>query len=192
MLRRFSLLLDLSRYHSIGRRYFVVNGFDGALTMLGILIGFYQVGNTPISMITGACLGAAIALGASGLSSAYISESAERQKELKDLESAMATSLEASAHAQAARLSPAVIALINGLSPLLLSLIIMLPLWFAESSGQLFLTPIEFSISLALLVIFSLGVFLGRISGQFWLLSGIRALLIALVTGAIILLLVPK
>lgn len=192
MLRRFSLLLDLSRYHSIGRRYFVVNGFDGALTMLGILIGFYQIGNTPIPMVMGACLGAAIALGASGLSSAYISESAERQKELKDLESAMATSLEESAHAQAARLTPAVIALINGLSPLVLSLIIMLPLWFSESAGQQILSPIELSILVALFVIFSLGIFLGKISGQFWLLSGFRTLLIALVTGAIIFLLVPK
>ena len=162
MLRRFSLLIDLSRYHSIGRRYFVVNGFDGALTMLGILLGFYHVGNTPISIITGACLGAAIALGASGLSSAYISESAERKKELKDLESAMATSLEESAHAQAARLSPVIIALINGFSPLILSLIIMLPLWLTELGDDLFLSPVELSISVALLVIFSLGIFLGK------------------------------
>lgn len=192
MLRRFFLLLDLSRYHFIGRRYFIVNGFDGALTMLGILLGFYQVGNTTIPMITGACLGAAIALGVSGFSSAYISESAERQKELKELESAMATSLEKSAHAQAARLSPALIALINGSSPLLLSLIIMLPLWFTAISDYLVLSPIESAISVALFEIFSLGIYLGKISGQFWLLSGFRTLLIALITGVIIYLLIPK
>jgi predicted membrane protein (TIGR00267 family) len=190
MIKRLSLLLDLSRYHSIGRRYFVVNGFDGALTMLGILLGFYQVGDTPIHMITSACLGAAIALGISGLSSAYISESAERQKELKELESAMATSLDESAHAQAARISPAIIALINGFSPLLLSLIIMLPLWFTEYESYLLFAPIELSIAVALGVIFCLGIFLGKISGEFWLISGLRTLLIALLTGAVILLLV--
>ena len=160
--------------------------------MLGILLGFYQVGNTPTPMIIGACLGAAIALAMSGLSSAYISESAERKRELKELESAMATSLEETAHAHAARLSPAIIALINGLSPLMLSLIIMLPLWLPKFTHFLLLSPIELSISVALFVIFCLGIFLGKISGQFWLLSGFRTLLITLVTAAIILLVVQK
>lgn len=196
MFGRFGLLLKLSRFHSIGRRYFVVNGFDGSLTMLGILLGFHQVNSTPVPVVLGACLGAAIALGVSGFSSAYISEAAERKKELKELESAMATSLEESAHAKAALLSPAIIALINGLSPMLLSLLILLPLWFANNGFSEirifdFLTPIELSLSLALVVIFFLGVFIGKISGQFWLLSGIRTLLIAIVTGAIIYLIAP-
>lgn len=197
MLRRFGLLLELSRYDSIGRRYFVVNGFDGALTILGILLGFHQTGSSSINVVLSACLGAAIALGISGISSAYISESAERKKELKELESAMVSSLDDSAHAMAAQISPAIIALINGLSPLLLSLIIISPLWVALNGNPdtvifKYLTPVEVSISAAFVVIFFLGIFLGRISGQFWLLSGLRTLLIALVTGAIILLLVPQ
>ena len=32
-------LLDIAGAHDILRRYFVVNGFDGALTMLGMIIG---------------------------------------------------------------------------------------------------------------------------------------------------------
>lgn len=197
MLQRLNLLLKLSRYHSIGRRYFVVNGFDGALTMLGILIGFLQADHASLSIVLAACLGAAIALGVSGLSSAYISESAEKRKELKELESAMVTTLDDSAHAQAARLSPAIIALINGLSPLVLSLLIMIPLWIADIYPERFgiydyLGPVELSITTALAILFFLGVFLGKISGQFWLLSGLRTLLIALLTGAIILILAPK
>lgn len=196
MLRRVGLLIELSRYHSIGRRYFVVNGFDGALTMLGILIGFHQAENTPIAVILGACLGAAIALGVSGISSAYISESAERKKELQDLESAMVSNLDKSAHALAARISPTIIALINGLSPLLISLLIMIPLWLADYEYWTIrpddlLNPVEMAITIAFIVIFFLGIFLGRVSGQFWLLSGIRTLLIAVVTGIIILLLAP-
>lgn len=196
MLRRFGLLLELSRYHSIGRRYFIVNGFDGALTMLGILIGSFQSDHASTQIILSACFGAAVALGISGFSSAYISESAERKKELKELESAMITSLDDSAHAQAAQLSPAIIAMINGLSPLLLSLIIMLPLWITRETTTVqgvfqYLGPIEFSIVIALGVIFVMGIFLGKISGQFWLLSGLRTLLIAIITGAIILFLAP-
>lgn len=197
MFKRFGLLLELSRYHHIGRRYFVVNGFDGALTMMGILIGFHETTETSIAVILSACLGAAIALGASGVSSAYISESAEKKKELKELESAMVSTLEESAHAQAARLSPAIVALINGLSPLLLSLIIMLPLWIVlnvppDYGIYQYLSAVELSIIVALCILFSLGIFLGKVSGQFWLLSGLRTLLIALITGAIILFLVPK
>jgi hypothetical protein len=37
-----------------------------------------------------------------------------------------------------------------------------------------------------LIVIFLLGVFLGRISQTFWLLAGLRTLLVAILTGGII------
>jgi hypothetical protein len=37
MLERLRLLVQLTRAHRIARRYFVTNGFDGALTMLGLI-----------------------------------------------------------------------------------------------------------------------------------------------------------
>jgi hypothetical protein len=37
-------LLRISRSHGILRRYFVVNGFDGALAMLGLMRGFLVSG----------------------------------------------------------------------------------------------------------------------------------------------------
>jgi len=65
--------LHLLRAGNITRRYLVTNGFDGALTMLGMLTGFYTSGMTNLSVAISACLGAAIALFVSGLSSAYLS-----------------------------------------------------------------------------------------------------------------------
>jgi VIT1/CCC1 family predicted Fe2+/Mn2+ transporter len=50
------------------------------------------------------------------------------------------------------------------------------------------LPPLETSITLAFAVLFLLGAFLGTISGRFWLWSGVRTLLIALLTAAVILL----
>ena len=41
LIHRLYLLLRVSRAHVIVRRYFVVNSFDGALAMLGIITGFY-------------------------------------------------------------------------------------------------------------------------------------------------------
>ena len=50
----------------------------------------------------------------------------------------------------------------------------------------------SWSTALALLVIFLLGVFLGRVAGVSWLYSGIRTLLVALLTAALIYLLAGR
>ena len=98
--------LQITRSHDIIRRYFVVNGFDGALTMLGLIIGFLVSAPANIAVIINVCLGAAIALGMSGVSSAYVSESAERKRALGKLEKAMVSDLQESAHGDAARFVP--------------------------------------------------------------------------------------
>jgi hypothetical protein len=69
-LRELGFLLRISHSRGIMRRYFVVNGFDGALTMLGVILGFVTTDRVPLSVVIGACMGAAIALGVSGVSSA--------------------------------------------------------------------------------------------------------------------------
>lgn len=178
--------MRITRSQDVIRRYFVVNGFDGALTMLGLIMGFIIGGPAELPLVLGACQGVAIALGVSGVSSAYISEVAERQRELTRLEGAMAKDLHESAHGQAARWIPLLIALVNGSSPLLLSMIIISPLWLANAGIELPVPPLVVSISIALIVIFLLGVFLGRISGKSILRSGLQALFVALITAALI------
>jgi predicted membrane protein (TIGR00267 family) len=181
------LLLHLGRAWGIVRRYFVVNGFDGALTMLGLLTGFHLGGEAPLDLVIGACAGAAVALGISGLTSAYLSESAERRRALADLEAAMLADLSASAHASAARVVPLMIALVNGAAPVAVSLIIITPLWLAHSGVSLPIPPLQAAIATAFLCIFGLGVFLGKVGGTGWLWSGIKAVLIAMGTVLIIL-----
>jgi len=179
-------LLRITRSHGILRRYFVVNGFDGALTMLGLIIGFLVSAPADLSVIINACLGAAIALGMSGLSSAYISEAAERKHALGKLEEAMIHDLQESAHGKAARWTPLLVALVNGSAPLIISLLILLPLWLSNAGLPLPLSPLYIAIIVALLLIFLLGVFLGRIAGISWLRSGIQTLLVAVLTAALI------
>ena len=186
ILGEIGFLLRISRSSGIARRYFVTNGFDGALTMLGLTMGFRIGGEVPMSVALSACMGTAIALAMSGLSSAYISEAAERERELKDLEGAMLAQLDASAHARAARLAPFFIALVNSLAPLLFSLMIMLPVWLAHADVSLPWKPFDMAIAVASLLIFLMGIFLGSISGRFWLWSGLRTLVVALVTLVLI------
>lgn len=188
LLQQLRSLLQITRSTDIARRYFITNGFDGALTMLGLIIGFRLSGGIPIGVALSACLGAAIALAMSGLSSAYISETAERKRELQTLEEAMLANMDDSAHAQAARLAPIIIALVNGLAPLLFALITTLPLWLAYWGFHLPLSPFDAAITLNFGLIFLLGIFLGRISGDFWLLAGLRTTIIAAVTSLLILL----
>jgi predicted membrane protein (TIGR00267 family) len=181
--------LQITRSHDIIRRYFVVNGFDGALTMLGLIIGFLVSAPANIAVIINVCLGAAIALGMSGVSSAYVSESAERKRALGKLEKAMVSDLQESAHGDAARFVPLLIALVNGSAPLIISILILIPLWLSNAGIPLPLSPLYMAILVALTLIFLLGVFLGQIAGIQWLRSGIQTLLVAMVTVALIYLL---
>ena len=187
LLQSFQRTLVLSQSSGLMRRYFVVNGFDGALTMLGILVGFYMGNISDRHTILSACFGAAVALFMSGLSAATISESAERKKALADMEQAMIKDLKQSEHGIAARWSPWLIGLVNGLSPFLISLIILLPILIFKSGYGY--SPVPTAMSLGLLIMFMLGVFLGRIGGTHWLFSGLKALTVGLVTVGIVLLL---
>ncbi len=189
MFGQLHFLFQITHAQTIARRYFVTNGFDSALTMLGLTMGFYSSNNVATPVIISVCLGAAVALSISGLASAYVSETAEREKELKELEQAVVGNLEDTAHGRAARWVPILIAMVNGFAPLLIALLIMTPLWLSQAGIALPLTALESSIVLAFLTLFLLGAFLGTVSGRLWLWSGLRTLVIALFTAGIILLL---
>ncbi len=187
-LTRLRLLLHLTGSHGLLRRYFVVNGFDGALTMLGLAMGFRVSAERDVAVMISACLGAAVALFMSGLTSAFISEWEERKRSLADLEAAMVSDLGESLHADAARKVPMVVAMVNGFAPLTMSLIILSPLLLAHAAVALPADPLDLTIATAFVLIFLLGVYLGRVGGTFWLWSGLRTAMIAAATALIILL----
>lgn len=114
-------------FWKIARRYFVLNGFDGILTVLGITAGSFstQVGD-PKVLIT-SCLGSAIALGVSGISGAYITEKAEHLKEFKELQSTMLSDLKDSVHKKNVTQRSVAISIVNGASPFLNALLSTIP-----------------------------------------------------------------
>ncbi len=192
MFAQLRVLLHITRSHLIARRYFVVNGFDGALTMIGLLVGFKVSGTSEVGVVLDVCLGAAIALGVSGVSSAYLSEAAEKRSELRALERAMLADLGDTAYGRGARLLPFVIALVNGSAPLVMSLAIVAPLFAARAGLPLPLAPLHAALAVALGLVFLLGIYLGRISGTFWLWAGVRTLLIAALTAGLVMLASPR
>lgn len=191
MFKQLLLWLHISRSGKIARRYFVVNGFDGALTLLGMNMAFYLSGEGELPVIISACIGASVALGVSGVSSAYISETAERERELRALEEAMVRDLSDSDYGRASRFATLWIACVNGLAPFLFGLLIIFPLWLGSRGFALPLEPLESALATALIILFFLGIVIGRIQGSFWLWSGLRTLSIALLTAIIIYLINP-
>ena len=88
---------EIANFSEIARRYFINNFYDGALTILGILLGFFVVvlkdpsqPSVESSYIILPGIGTAISMLISGISGSYLSERAEQKKIHADLDKAMA------------------------------------------------------------------------------------------------------
>jgi hypothetical protein len=74
-LKNFIKYSEISGVNEILRRYFVMNAFDGALTMLGIIMGAFLAGVIDPIVIIKAGMGAGLAMGISGAWGLYGRES---------------------------------------------------------------------------------------------------------------------
>lgn len=175
-LRRVKLYIQITHAEDILRRYFVMNAFDGAMTSLGIVVGS-AVANVPdIRFIVGAILGGTMAMGLSGSLGTYMTERAERLRDVKDLENAMLTNLENSLHAKASRAVSIVAALVDGLAPMITSAIAVIPLVVCALLGMSVLQAVSASVAASLVSMFLLGMYLGRIGKDRLLISGLKML----------------
>ena len=156
----------------IARRYFVMNAFDGALTILGIVVGFTVSGEGSSRQVVTAGAGAGLAMGISGGVGAYMAEIAERQQELRELEAHMHHSLKGSRMDRAIPLTAFWVALVDGMSPALAAAIPIAPFLLVGATITFRVAMIA-SIILNLAVLFVLGLFLGRVSKGSMLLHGV-------------------
>jgi predicted membrane protein (TIGR00267 family) len=121
-----------------------------------------------------------VSIGVSGLWGAYLAESAERKRELAELERISLTDLSDTKIGRAGRVAVIVVSLVDGLSPLVSSLIVLLPFLFAPLIGNILI-----SYALALVVglfgLFGLGMFLGHISERSLLGYGLRTVVAGVV-----------
>ena len=176
----------------IARRYFIKNGFDGSMTVLGIIVGSWIVGVTEPEIIVTAGLGACLAMGVSGLFGAYMTEKAERKSHLKTLETAMLTDLSNSIHKDASDFVSVYAALVDGASPMLTAVISLIPFILTLTGTFVIWDAYVVSFILTLATLFSLGLYLGRIAKEnIWLYgiqtvaAGILIIVIVLLLGAI-------
>ena len=135
------------------------------------------------STAIGAGLAASIAMCISGISSAYMAEKAERVRALKHLEQSMLVDLEGTVHGKAMMFAVMITAVVNGLSPMIASIFILSPFFALAlgmvSNGTAFIASIAFSG----ILLFSLGIYLSKVSNENLWINGIKMLFVGVITA---------
>lgn len=178
----------ITGFWQIARRALANNSFDGVLTMVGVLTGNYLGGIRDAKTVIRIGVAASISIGISGLWGAYLAESAERRRELADLQRVSLIDLSGTKFSRAAKTAVTVVSLVDGLSPLLSSMIVLLPFFVAPLIGNI-LFSYGLSLVVGLMSLFALGIFLGHISERSRLGYGVRTVFAGVVAVVIIFLL---
>jgi predicted membrane protein (TIGR00267 family) len=174
----------ITGFWQIARRALANNSFDGVLTMMGIVVGnlISEVYDAGIVIRIG--IATSISIGVSGLWGAYLAESAERGRELGELERLSLTDLSDTKIGRAARVAVLVVSLVDGLSPLISSMIVLIPFFVAPLIGNI-LISYALSLVVALISLFVLGMFLGHISERSLVGYGLRTMVAGIVAMGI-------
>lgn len=172
--------LRITQGDEIARRYLAMNAFDGVLPVLGIIMGGlaslpFQGATVIFQTSILAIFATSFSMLISGITSSYLTEGAERKRDIQDLEQSMLTDLSRSGVAEATRTTVWVVSLINGLSPFVAGLTTAIPLMLVFSGLNIELAFIA-SVITAMLLLFVLGAFLGRVSRTNVFVYGLKTL----------------
>jgi predicted membrane protein (TIGR00267 family) len=157
-------------------RYIILGTIDGILAILGIIIGLSSATLDP-GVIVKAALGGGIALCLTNGIGSYLAETAVEYGKLSVVEAALLQDLKDTKIEKLARHNIIVDSVLHGGSSFVGSLIPILPFIFIPDGMAIYV-----SIGMALAALVVLGLFSGRISGQSYLKSIIRMVLL----GAIV------
>jgi predicted membrane protein (TIGR00267 family) len=152
----------ISGFWEIARRALANNAFDGILTTIGVLMGSYVAGVRSSAIVVRTGIATSIAMGISGMWGAYLAESAERGRDLAELEKLSLTDLGGTKIGRASRIAVIVVSAVDGLSPFVSSIIVLIPMLLAPVLPTILVSYV-LSIAVALVSLFGLGLFLGSI-----------------------------
>lgn len=180
--------LRVTGAQQIIRRYFAMNAFDGAMTSLGVVMGAWLSGIVDPRSVISVILTGGVAMMVSGFSGTYMTESAERSHSLNELEDAMLINLDDTIYGKAGRFVSIFAAIVDGSAPFLASIPAVIPFILPSLPIQ---TAFISSALASLMMLFALGIYLGKIGGEnIWysgakmVVSGIAVALIALLLNA--------
>ena len=161
---------EITNVRPIIRRYFVIGAFDGALTVLGIIIGASAFGDLEANkaLILSASIGASIALAVSSAVGAYEAERVEKKLDIRTIERAMLARL-SEEHREAFRFAAILSAFVHGIAPLVAALLPVLPFAFLDARSAVIA-----AIVITFAILFVLGIYLGNLVRERALVTGLR------------------
>jgi predicted membrane protein (TIGR00267 family) len=167
---------EIAGIAEIARRSFGNNTFDGILTMIGVLMGSFSSGitNPRVVIITG--LSTSIAIMISGAWGAYLTESAERTNYLNELGRSTLTNLNGSRIGRASRFAAIAVSVVDGLSPFLGAIVVLLPFFFSRWFPDIRTTYLA-ALGTSLVALFALGIWFGKVAKENLIIYGIKTLL---------------
>lgn len=158
-------LIDLGDFWEIARRYAVTNSFDSILMLLGIILGGYFGGIEEPSVILKLILAGTLSIFFSGSLGTYISERAERELKVRELERAVLMTLDETFISEMERRKAILIALASGGIPSILVMTLSISFKICELGLIEIKLSYTLSILQALLLLFIMGFYLGSLSG---------------------------
>jgi predicted membrane protein (TIGR00267 family) len=179
--QRYIRYLQITEADEILRRYFVINTFDGLLVMMGILMGTYVGGVRDPRVLISATIGAGVAMGVSGFFGVYMSEKAERRLDLE--EAKIEKDYDKETYEYAIIHVPVWAGIVDGLSPVFAITIAVSPFLLSRYRAISYTTAFGISVLLILVMLFTLGLFLGRISKGRAVVSGMKMVAVGIATA---------
>ena len=180
--QRFKEYSEITDLGPIARRYFVIGAFDGALTILGIIVGAAAsgAGDAQRAIVLTASVSAAIALAVSSAVGAFEAERVEKKLDIGTLERAMLTRL-SEEHKGAFRFAAYASALVHGVAPLIAALPPVVPFLLLP-----FQEAIPAAVVVTLAFLFVMGAYLGNIVRERIVYTGLRFVAAGIVTAAVL------
>ncbi|MEM0241245.1 MAG: hypothetical protein QXP29_07280 [Candidatus Nezhaarchaeales archaeon] len=186
-------MLTISGVAEICRRYFVMNMFDGTLAALGVIIGMWVSGIDEPRIVIRTVLAAGLAMFFSGSLGAYLTEKAERERKIRELEEAMFQDIKGSLYERLSKLAVLVVSIIDGISPLIACIALSVPLMLSQLFNFSFTVAFLASLLAGVIVLGLLGFFLGRIAKKrplgymlYMMIAGVASAIVIVLLGAYI------
>ena len=159
--------------------HFVRGIIDGSLSTLGVVIG---ASSGSSSLIIAAGMGGAIANGVSNMLGAFSSEEYKSYIKISEIEKAMVTvDLDETIVMQNVRKRTIKAGLLDGVATMVGGCVPVIPYIFANNFVTLLL-----SISLVMMILFVLGMVIGKMSERQLLISGLKLVIFGAITAIVV------
>jgi len=186
----YRLYWRMTELGSLTRRYIVIGAFDGALTIVAIVLAalasallfHVHITVSEVSILVRAGLSAGVGLAISSGWGAYEAERVERKREIQHLEIQMQRSMDGCMVDSAVRFATAWASFIHGFAPLPAAILPLIPLILLPAD---FITASIISVGITMFFLFFLGIWMARIAKTNMFAGGFRIVFAGLITALI-------